>query len=106
GAGPSGRGALRAQRQAAPGHLSERFHDIHRCGSRIRTAARILHAPWEAADMTEIPGDLKFLKSHEWARVEEDGSVTVGISHRAQELLGDLVYVELPQVGDSVDAGN
>ena len=56
--------------------------------------------------MTEIPGDLKFLKSHEWARVEEDGSVTVGISHRAQELLGDLVYVELPQVGDSVDAGN
>lgn len=56
--------------------------------------------------MTEIPGDLKFLKSHEWARVEEDGSVTVGISHRAQELLGDLVYVELPQIGDSVDAGN
>ena len=55
--------------------------------------------------MTEIPGDLKFLKSHEWARVEDDGSVTVGISHHAQGLLGDLVYVELPQVGDSVDAG-
>lgn len=55
--------------------------------------------------MTEIPGDLKFLKSHEWARVEEDGTVTVGISDHAQGLLGDLVYVELPQVGDSVDAG-
>lgn len=55
--------------------------------------------------MTEIPGDLKFLKSHEWARVEDDGTVTVGISDHAQGLLGDLVYVELPQVGDSVDAG-
>ncbi len=53
----------------------------------------------------EIPGDLKFLKSHEWARVEDDGSVTVGISDHAQGLLGDLVYVELPAVGDSVDAG-
>lgn len=56
--------------------------------------------------MTEIPGDLKFLKSHEWARVEDDGTVTVGISDHAQGLLGDLVYVELPQVGDSVDAGS
>lgn len=55
--------------------------------------------------MTEIPGDLKFLKSHEWARVEDDGSITVGISDHAQSQLGDLVYVELPQVGDSVDAG-
>lgn len=55
--------------------------------------------------MTEIPGDLKFLKSHEWARVEDDGRVTVGISDHAQGQLGDLVYVELPQVGDSVDAG-
>ncbi|MBL8565978.1 MAG: glycine cleavage system protein GcvH [Hyphomicrobiaceae bacterium] len=53
----------------------------------------------------EIPGDLKFLKSHEWARVEDDGSVTVGISDHAQGLLGDLVYVELPAVGDAVDAG-
>lgn len=54
--------------------------------------------------MSEIPGDLKFLKSHEWARVEDDGTVTVGISDHAQGLLGDLVYVELPQVGDSVEA--
>ena len=56
--------------------------------------------------MSQIPGDLKFLKSHEWARVEADGRVTVGISDHAQGLLGDLVYVELPSVGDSVSAGN
>ena len=56
--------------------------------------------------MSEIPADLKFLKSHEWARVEGDGKITVGISDHAQGLLGDLVYVELPNVGDRVDAGN
>jgi glycine cleavage system H protein len=56
--------------------------------------------------MSDIPGDLKFLKSHEWARVEGDGRVTVGISDHAQGLLGDLVYVELPGVGDTVEAGN
>ena len=56
--------------------------------------------------MSEIPGDLKFMKSHEWARVEGDGKVTVGISDHAQGLLGDLVYVDLPDVGDRVDAGN
>lgn len=56
--------------------------------------------------MSEIPGDLKFLKSHEWARKDSDGSVTVGISDHAQELLGDLVYVELPPVGDHVNAGD
>ncbi|NID04153.1 glycine cleavage system protein GcvH [Luteibacter jiangsuensis] len=55
--------------------------------------------------MSEIPGDLKFAKSHEWVRVESDGSVTVGISDHAQESLGDLVYVELPEVGSSVEAG-
>ena len=55
--------------------------------------------------MSEIPGDLKFLKSHEWARVEDNGQVTVGISDHAQGLLGDLVYVELPSVGDTVTAG-
>lgn len=55
--------------------------------------------------MSEIPGDLKFLKSHEWARVEGSGRVTVGISDHAQGLLGDLVYVELPNVGDTVEAG-
>lgn len=56
--------------------------------------------------MSDIPGDLKFMKSHEWARVEADGKVTVGISDHAQGLLGDLVYVDLPDVGDSVEAGN
>jgi glycine cleavage system H protein len=55
--------------------------------------------------MSEIPGDLRFMKSHEWARVEGDGKVTVGISDHAQGLLGDLVYVELPAVGDSIEAG-
>ncbi len=56
--------------------------------------------------MNEIPGDLKFLKSHEWARIEDDGTVTVGVSEHAQAQLGDLVYVELPGVGDSVNAGS
>lgn len=55
--------------------------------------------------MSEIPGDLKFLKSHEWARIEDSGEVTVGISEHAQSLLGDLVYVELPAVGDKVTVG-
>jgi glycine cleavage system H protein len=55
--------------------------------------------------MSEIPGDLKFLKSHEWARIEDNGQVTVGISDHAQSLLGDLVYVELPNVGDDVTQG-
>lgn len=56
--------------------------------------------------MSEIPGDLKFLKSHEWVRAEGNGRATVGISDHAQGLLGDLVYVELPNVGDTVEAGN
>ena len=53
--------------------------------------------------MSEIPGDLKFLKSHEWARKEDDGNVRVGVSDHAQSQLGDLVYVELPEVGDRVE---
>ena len=56
--------------------------------------------------MSEIPGDLKFHKSHEWVRVEGNGRATIGISDHAQGLLGDLVYVELPSVGDQVEAGN
>ena len=56
--------------------------------------------------MNEIPGDLKFLKSHEWARIEDNGHITVGISDHAQAALGDLVYVELPGVGDDLQAGN
>ena len=55
---------------------------------------------------SEIPGDLKFLKSHEWVRIEDGGRATIGISDHAQGLLGDLVYVELPNVGDRLEAGN
>ena len=54
--------------------------------------------------MSDIPGDLKFLASHEWVRVESDGTITVGISDHAQDLLGDIVFVELPEVGQSIDA--
>jgi len=54
--------------------------------------------------MGDIPGDLKFLSSHEWVRVEPDGAVTVGISDHAQDLLGDIVFVELPEVGQSIEA--
>lgn len=56
--------------------------------------------------MSEIPGELKFLSSHEWARVEQDGSVRVGVSDHAQSQLGDLVYVELPELGAEVEAGD
>ena len=51
-----------------------------------------------------IPSDLKYTKSHEWVRVEGDGTVTVGITDHAQELLGDLVFVELPDVGKELAA--
>ena len=54
--------------------------------------------------MSEIPGDLKFRPSHEWVRVEEDGSVTVGISDHAQDQLGDIVFVELPETGRQISA--
>ncbi|MQT60459.1 glycine cleavage system protein GcvH [Pseudomonas sp. FSL R10-0399] len=49
--------------------------------------------------MSNIPADLRFAESHEWARLEADGSITVGISDHAQEALGDVVFVELPEVG-------
>ena len=52
--------------------------------------------------MTDVPSNFKFLESHEWARAEEDGTVTVGISDHAQELLGDIVFVELPEVGKEI----
>ena len=51
-----------------------------------------------------IPANLKYTKSHEWVRVDADGTVTVGITDHAQELLGDLVFVELPDVGKSLAA--
>ena len=54
--------------------------------------------------MSEIPSELKYTKSHEWVRTEDDGSVTIGITDHAQELLGDLVFVELPEVGSEMSA--
>lgn len=54
--------------------------------------------------MSEIPAELRYASSHEWARLEEDGTVTVGITDHAQEALGDVVYVEHPEVGQTVNA--
>jgi glycine cleavage system H protein len=54
--------------------------------------------------MSELPGDLLYTEEHEWLRREDDGSVTIGITDHAQSALGDLVYVELPEVGQDVDA--
>lgn len=54
--------------------------------------------------MSNIPADLKYTRSHEWLRREADGSLTVGITDHAQEALGDLVFVELPEVGAHFDA--
>lgn len=55
--------------------------------------------------MSNIPADLKYLESHEWARAEADGTITVGISDHAQGALGDLVFVEVPEVGRSLTKG-
>jgi glycine cleavage system H protein len=55
--------------------------------------------------MVEYPGDLHYAESHEWVRIEDDGTVTVGVSDHAQETLGDVVFVELPEVDTTVDAG-
>lgn len=55
--------------------------------------------------MSELPGDLRYTDEHEWLRQEEDGTVTVGITDHAQNALGDLVYVELPEIGQEVEAG-
>ena len=56
--------------------------------------------------MSNIPSELKYATSHEWTRNESDGTVTVGISEHAQGLLGDMVFVDLPDVGDEVNAGD
>lgn len=54
---------------------------------------------------SEVPEDIKYAKSHEWARIEADGTVTVGITDHAQQALGDLVYVELPELNQEVEVG-
>lgn len=56
--------------------------------------------------MSQIPADLRYAASHEWARLEADGSVTVGISDHAQEALGDVIFIELPEVGKTLAAGD
>lgn len=56
--------------------------------------------------MSNIPTTLKYASSHEWLRAEGDGVYTVGITEHAQDLLGDMVFVELPEVGDSVTQGD
>ena len=55
--------------------------------------------------MTDLPGDLMYTRDHEWLRREDDGSVTIGITDHAQAALGDLVYVELPEVGQELEGG-
>ena len=54
--------------------------------------------------MSETPEDIYYAESHEWARLEEDGRITVGITDFAQDALGDIVYIELPQIGQSLQA--
>ena len=54
--------------------------------------------------MSNVPEELRYAKTHEWVRREDDGTITVGISEHAQELLGDMVFVELPEEGQTVEA--
>ena len=56
--------------------------------------------------MSNIPTELKYSKEHEWVRIEDDGSATIGITDHAQSLLGDMVYVELPEVETDIHAGD
>ena len=56
--------------------------------------------------MSDLPAELKYASSHEWARLESDGTVVVGITDHAQDALGDIVYIELPEMGAAVDAGS
>ena len=56
--------------------------------------------------MSDIPSDLRYMSSHEWVRVDADGTAYVGITDHAQNAMGDLVYVELPEVGDTLAAGD
>ena len=55
--------------------------------------------------MSELPGDLQYTNDHEWLRRDDDGNVTIGVTDHAQSALGDLVYVELPEVGQEVETG-
>lgn len=56
--------------------------------------------------MSDTPSELRYASSHEWSRLEEDGSITVGITNHAQDALGDVVFVELPEIGRLLSAGD
>lgn len=56
--------------------------------------------------MSNTPAELRYAETHEWARLDDDGLVTVGISDHAQEALGDIVYVELPEIGTGYAVGD
>lgn len=56
--------------------------------------------------MSEVPTDLRYTSSHEWVRLEEDGTMTIGITDHAQDALGDLVFIELPEVGANMAQGD
>jgi glycine cleavage system H protein len=56
--------------------------------------------------MSEVPANLRFTRDHEWIRLDDDGTVTIGITDHAQEALGELVYVELPEAGATVSQGD
>ncbi|MBT8149700.1 MAG: glycine cleavage system protein GcvH [Pseudomonadales bacterium] len=56
--------------------------------------------------MSNLPEELRYAASHEWARLEEDGTITVGITDHAQDQLGDVVFVELPEIGAELAAGD
>ena len=55
--------------------------------------------------MSNVPSTLKYTKSHEWVRVEDDGTLTIGVTDHAQEALGDIVFLELPEAGRALSAG-
>lgn len=55
--------------------------------------------------MSQIPSELRYMASHEWAQQEENGAITIGITDHAQQTLGDIVYIELPEVGMKLDMG-
>ncbi|MDG1937382.1 MAG: glycine cleavage system protein GcvH [Pseudomonadales bacterium] len=55
--------------------------------------------------MSDLPSELRYAASHEWARIEEDGSIVIGITDHAQAQLGDVVYIELPDMGQILSAG-
>jgi len=56
--------------------------------------------------MSHIPSDLKYARTHEWVRTEDDGTLTVGITDHAQDALGDVVFIELPEIGTNVQSGD